>query len=326
MTGTVANPCELNEMASLAVVEAGEMADIEVLIKAQIAAVDNMLLNAWGTVYKMAVKYLDYNILSYELSHTEELLSAKNLVANLWSVLEYCCIILCYRYHGIPSPARARKIHFPCDYHKLPRSPQLVEDEVVEWEKKQLKPIAELPLEVYNKEFQGAFSDVQFKGRADSSTRAFYWLHFLRNTLVHQSINITAEDKDRHRPIIFEVHNIDRNAQAAITVELPVKPWEKNSTDKEPVPLLDVLYQACEVVQNRRDKLMGVIGEEKFMNKFDFDFSEKVLEILFRQVATRCPIRCNQLHLECYGMEADLKEPLKKLRSHEYLYPACVTD
>lgn len=297
------------------------------LVKDQIVAVDNMLLNAWGTIYKMAVKYLDYNVHSYELSRTEEMMTAKKLVSDLWSVLEYCCIILCYNYDGVPNPKKARKIHFPCNYTALSSESADLE----QWEKEQLEDIAQLPTEEYEEKFQGAFSDVQFKGEATSDVNAFYRLHYLRNTLTHQSVNITGSDENGHQPEILRFHNIQRNAQAAITVNLPIEPWKRNSTTMTSVPLLDVLFQACKVVEDRRDKLLGVIIDMKFRDKFDFKFSEEVLQVTFKQIdkehSIRCNhehlIRCNHLDLECYGMEAELKELLQELRSNEYLDPDC---
>ena len=298
--------------------------DMDKMIEAQIAVVDNMLLNAWGTVYKMAVKYLDFEVYTYELSRTEELLIAKNLVSNLWSVLEYCCIVLCYKYHGIPKPADARKIGFPCDRYVLNCSPS--QEDVMKWELGQLeaKLNMELPLKVYEEKFKGAFSDVQFQGGvATDDVKHFYRLNFLRNTLTHQRIDINGDNVQGHYPEIFRVHGIGRNARAFVTVKLPIEPWVPNSTNMKPEPLLDVLYQACKVVESRRNKLLGVLEQGVFRDRFDFKFSEEVLKIMFTQmeVNSECPIRCNDLHLECYGLEAELKKQIGAIRSHdEYLY------
>ena len=280
-----------------------------------------MLLNAWGTIYKMAVKYLAYDKFSYELSPTEEMLSAKNIVADLWSILDHCCMILCYKYRGIPDPRTARKVHFPCEYQGQNSWDQNSWDN---WEFKELElinPTLNMPL--YLEKFQGVFSAVQYQGTSDPDILAFYQLYFLRNTLLHQSINIAAGNRDRHMPLILQYSHINRNAKAAITVNLPAQPWERYSTNKIPQPLIDVLYNACNMVQGRRDKLLGAIGEKTFGEKFGFTFTENgnKLEITFK-LATPDPIRCkicrNQLHLECYGMEADLKDHLKMLRAHEY--------
>lgn len=285
--------------------------DIDKRIKAQVATVDNMLLNAWGTIYKMAVKYLAYDKISYELSPTEEMLSAKNIAADLCSILDHCCMILCYNsVRGIPSPKRARQINFPCVYDQSDTSDR--------WELQQLKLIdPKVDHASHVGKYRGIFSKVQFQGTADPDVVAFYQLHFLRNTLLHQSIVITGNNEGGHTPLILKHSHIDRNTKAAITVNLPTKPWDRDSREKKPQPLVDVLYSACIIVQDRRDKLLGIIGEKKLGEKFGFHFTEKMLEITFKQ-ATRCTINCNQLHLECYGMEAELKEYLKELRAHEY--------
>ncbi len=205
------------------------------VVEAQVAAIDNILLNAYGTVYKMAVKNFRLPENSYQLSKTEEMLSAKNVVSNLWSVLDYCCMTLHYKYHDIPTPTKARRIKFPCDHEGLSYSSNPAE--VKKWGKKieQIVEQESAAVTLDYEQFKSLFSEVQFKkeGPVTEDITAFYQLHFLRNMLTHQSIVITPNGIDGHnKPQIYQHHELDIGAQAAITIGVPEEPWKNDDSKK----------------------------------------------------------------------------------------------
>lgn len=288
--------------------------NVQGFIDAQVVVVDSMLLNAYGTVHKMAVKYISFQDLSYELSATEEMLSAKNLVSNLWSVLDYCCIILHYKFRGTPTPSKARGISFPCDCKK-----SIFRESAVEWERKKIDGL--LSDGAYERigGFENVFSSIQLQeGAVPWETLTFYQLHFLRNTLTHNTINIHQE-RSSHRLEIFQHCNIGTTeTHAAMTIRVPREPWNKANLSSETVPLLDVLFRACKVVEDRRDKLMHTIGERKFSDKYAFNLTNEHLIVTLNAIDPReYRVRYNQLHLECYGIEAELKDELQQLRQYE---------
>ena len=128
-------------------------------VEAEIAVVDYLLLNAYGTVYKMAAKYLNYRDMGYELSLTAEMLLTKNVVTNLWSVLDYCCKIFRYQYAGPPTPEEARMIKFPCD-HKV-RGFMGRKN----WESWRLREIFPYHARFPHARSEGVFSEVQINQR-----------------------------------------------------------------------------------------------------------------------------------------------------------------
>ena len=297
------------------------MACSEEFISTKVAVVDDLLLNAYGTVYKMAVKYSTIRKANYQLSPTEEMLSAKNIVSNLWSVLDYCCMILWYKYpddDDDSTPSLAKFIKFPCDMRKelLDTTP---EDKVA-WEKERLESIAfKLTTVADYEKFKGAFTDIQYtnKNNVPDKVMTFYRLHYLRNVLTHRHINITGT-YEPWIPKIYDCRSIYRYGQAAITISVPTEPWVETCEEKTPVPLVDFLIEACDVVKERRDKLFGTWGEVEFDENFEFNFTEKLLGIKLKHMKDFCNICHHTLHLECYGLEAEFKKQLHKLRSYEH--------
>ena len=103
------------------------MAEELVFEKQQIEAIDRMLFNAFGTAYKIAAKYLIYKDIGHQWSASEELLMAKNLVTNLWSVMDYCCILIYTRsVRRRPDPATARQISTPCYFPSMRRQGAII--------------------------------------------------------------------------------------------------------------------------------------------------------------------------------------------------------
>lgn len=275
----------------------------------EITAVDNMIFNAYGTVYKLAVKYASARHLAYKLSSTEEMLSAKNVVTNLWSVLDYCCIILHSKHNGVPTPKKASSIKFPC-YCK-----QATQQELAEWERNLYVKMLGLPICDYIK-FKGAFSGIQkFQNEQHAShadTLTFYRLHFLRNTLTHNTTYIYKGRVDFQTLNTPDFKKITtENDTQVMTIEVPKEPWsEKAWSEKaqevDNIPLLDVLFQACKVVEDRRDKLLHTLDEGKFSRKYAFNVTEKHLTVTFDDEGYK--MQHSHLHLECYGMQAEIKK------------------
>jgi len=144
----------------------------------QIIAIDSTLLNAYGTVYKLAAKNLVYELSEYEMSSREELFMAKNTLFNLSSILDYCCTALHYCYHNrTPTAQEGRRIKFPCDFNELSRDQM----DPVKWEKMKMSNILGEPVSnIYHQRLQGVFHSVQFKGgdTVDESVSAFYTCNF----------------------------------------------------------------------------------------------------------------------------------------------------
>ena len=113
-------------MASEVPMDSDIQIEVKEYIAKQIDAIDNLLINAYGTVLKSKVKREMYVMKSYDLLEMEEMLLAKNLYSNLWSVLDYCCtIIYCWYNNRIPNPEEGRelKLQFPC-YFKFDTDPE----------------------------------------------------------------------------------------------------------------------------------------------------------------------------------------------------------
>ena len=258
-----------------------------------IVAVDNMLLNAYATVYKMAHKYISYQAFGCELSSLEEMTFAKIIVSDLWSVLDHCCTILYHRHYGTPSPSTAKKISFP----------------TVNWKKNFIvAELAKLPGPAYAK-FAGAFSSIQYQGErvVPPDTRAFYRLHFLRNKLTHRTMSNPEDRVNLQQLELLRDNNItESESEVATMIKVPREPWKKENEEYDEVPLLDVLYQACKVVEDRRDKLLNTIGEQKFNNRYVVELRKEGLIITLNN--KRHELQCNKLQLESYGIATELDE------------------
>ena len=170
--------------------------EVTTFIKAQVDAIDDILLNAYGTVYKFDIKQIISASGEYVLSQTEDVLSAKNLFSNLWSVLDFCCAVI-YSHHNnsLPTLDQGFKIKFPCKFPKNNNSMSF--EDWKTWERKKLMEVLddEDVTDEHLQHFDGVFQHVQFKNkRADEITGSkvyyFYLLQYLRNTLTHSSIDI----------------------------------------------------------------------------------------------------------------------------------------
>ncbi len=205
--------------------------EVDAFIKDQVNAIDNILLNAHGTVYKFAVKQIICADIEYLVSRTEEILSAKNLVSNLWSVLDFCCTIL-YSYYNnrLPTLKQGMQIKFPCYFSKTNETHE-------EWEKKRLETMLqpEVSAEMLSS-LSGIFQHVQLKNVGEDADNSpdvyyFYLLHFLRNTLTINSINIDITQN--HEELVPDVlKQLDKvKVHRASVVRVPTKPWVDFSRD-----------------------------------------------------------------------------------------------
>ena len=290
--------------------------DVLAFIKAQVHTIDDLLLNAYGTVYKFAAKQLIHKSGEYELSSTEEMLSAKNLFSNLCSILDFCCTAL-YSHHNneIPTLEQGMKIKFPCSYN--------IQDSLEQWEEDKISQL--LGYYTVTDTLEGIFHHVQFIYEGPTAVKRqvyyFYLLRYLRNTLTHHSIEIRflPRELEGKVPDILQelgLQDIDERLCVASEITIPKRPWlGYYDTDRstESVPLLDVLYQSCRVVEECRDKILSTIGEEKFGDKFKFKITMEQLKVTLRNGFNKV-FHHKALHLECYGMEAELKEQLDEIR------------
>ena len=136
---------------------------VQAFIKAQIQMIDNLLLNAYGTVYKVAAKQLVYRSSAYDLSPIEEILSAKNLFSNLWSILDFCCTILYSHYNNkLPDIDPKTNIKFPVHF-----ATSSFATSSFEWERKAIEKV--LNKNVTDDSLKDIFHHVQFKGETANS-------------------------------------------------------------------------------------------------------------------------------------------------------------
>lgn len=280
----------------------------------QINAVDFMLLNAFGTTYKLALKISNFVRNEFTLSEVEEMLSAKNILSNLGSVLDYCCIILHCSYNNeelTMSEARKQNIKFPVKFSN---------EDKESWEKKELKRLIgeKFDEQVYEK-FKGVFSNLMYQDKpANDCTWMFYTLRFLRNSLTHcRSDFIIKGDAEEIMPRLLETHQME--AQIYINVHVPDEPWNEKSKDERHNyvcrPLLDVLHESCQLVRDVRDAILTSLGHQKFETKYNFKFecNSTVLRIesegrLPHSENSIAKLHRDCLHFECYGIVGDIIE------------------
>ena len=221
----------------------------------------------------------------------EELLCVKNLLSNLWSVLDYCCILLYAKKNGIPNAAKSRKISVPCHFGGKP--------------KKTLVP-----------DIDSAFQDVQYTGESNEKIKTFYWLHFLRNIFSHKTI-LMATTTGQQTPQMLA--KIQQNPEIAIDIRVPEFPWNDDSCNQDenyhPKPLLDLLFNSCELVENKRDEVFTLLKlenseDKKFSDRFEFHFSPTYLTVTFGD--TTKAQRLKDLHFTCYGLEMEFQDGIFK--------------
>ena len=269
--------------------------DTKSFVRGQIDVIDRMLFNAYGTVYKIAAKYIMYKEIGHQWSEMEELLCVKNLLSNLWSVLDYCCILLYAKKNNIvPNAAQSRKISVPCHFGGKPK-------------------VALVP------DIENAFKDVQYKNNMDESiekVKTFYWLHFLRNIFSHKTI-LMATATGRQTPQMLA--NIQQTPEIAIDIRVPEFPWNDDSCNQDenyhPKPLLDLLFNSCELVENKRDEVFTLLKlenseDKKFSDRFEFHFSPTYLRVTFGDTIKEQ--RLKDLHFTCYGLEKEFQDEMFK--------------
>ena len=106
----------------------------------------------------------------------------------------------------------------------------------------------------------------------------------------------------------------------AVMVTVPANPCIEDSTLLN-VPLLDTLYQSCEIVATIRDNVVQTLFKQsKFGECFRFEFSWDKFKVQAERdggrVITELPFEL--LHLECYGIEAELSQDKQKSATKEY--------
>ena len=187
-------------------------------VSQQIEAIDRMLFNAYGTTYKIAAKYLVQKKCMIWLNEIDELLQVKMLVTNLWSILDYCCILYSTKDTKTrPNPVKARNISVPITFEGKAKKKKTYECD-------------------------GLFEDLQFAQKTEDM-ETFYRLHFLRNALTHRTVVISDREGGDRLPKVLQ--GLNPEAEYKMRVCVPKRPWSDESC-KEPndytlLPFLDVL-------------------------------------------------------------------------------------
>lgn len=277
-------------------------------VRHQTEVIDRMLLNAYGTTYKIAAKYLIYQEISHEWSATEELLLAKNLVTNLWSVLDYACYLLYVTKNGKPSSKIARKIAAPCYFpkKKVPKEDkaQKVAAHAGEAQTGRKTQKATTNEEATLLEIEALFQDLQYSEEKQASDDVFtyYRLHFLRNTFTHRTIIVTGNSEEQ---IPAMLQGITRTVpEVAVSIQLPKSPWESDLEHFETVSLLDFLFKSCELVKKQRNKIL--------QNTFQFGIRLESEQLVVQFPDTSMVQNHKDLHLKCYGLEQEYEEAIQK--------------
>ena len=115
-------------------------------------------------------------------------------------------------------------------------------------------------------------------------------------------------------------------------VKVPAEPWLGSSradrSTYQPKLFLDVLYNSCKVVEECRDRMLSAIQWQeqqimKFRERMDFEFTTEQLIVKLKNGHNETESALfyhKELHLECYGMEAELKDYLENIRRNRPLY------
>ena len=298
-------------------------------VERQREAIDSLLMNAYGTVYKFAVKNSWYFKIGCSLNPMKEMQLAKMLVSNLWSVLDYCCAILFYTAHRRqPTPEEARHVKFPCDITGQLLQPQA---DAQTWERQRISWILGRNRVIGHRQYtawRGIFLRVQNQlrgqGPVQEQVADFYLLHYLRNTLVHRSILIDFRQEDcQYLSNVLQLRTLQGMSVNAL-VDLPTHPWldesRNNSNTHVKASLFDVLYRSCRFVEECRDDMLRrlqtrqIVDAEPFQTHYQLQLTSTELTL---NIATNTTARClwNLLHLDCYGIEAEFKEELDNYRN-----------
>ena len=296
-----------------------EMADVRVAIADQMVAIDSLLINAYGTMYKLVVKHTSFDDICYMFSEIEEMLLTKNLQSDLSSVLDYCCtIIYCWYHQREPTPEQARKLSFPCDFKELLKPHSNPE----KWEREKLKYMLGVEVDDRYEDLKGIFYEVQYKGGAvTQKIKDFYLLHFLRNKFTHRSLQFCFSQRLQQIQKSEVLKQLSMEANVLATIEVPPEPWvsdsRENTSDYVSESLLDIHYRCCKFVEEFRDDLLRRLQ----LAPLHVPFSETVQFKLTPQKLTFKPANskgesqlCGLLHLGCYGLEGDFKQTLDHIR------------
>ena len=291
------------------------MADVRAAIADQMVAIDSLLINAYGTMYKLIVKHTSFDNICYMFSEIEEMLLTKNLQSDLSSVLDYCCtIIYCWYHQREPTPEQGRKLSFPCDFKELLKSDSNPE----KWEREKLKYMLGVEVDHRYKDLKGIFYEVQYKGGAvTQKIKDFYLLHFLRNKFTHRSLQFQfSQHQQMKESVVLKKFNMKSNVHA--TIKVPPEPWlsdsRENTNEYESEILLDIQYRCCDLVEKFRDGLMRRLQlAPPFSEIVQFKITPQ--QLTFKPANSKGESQlCGLLHLGCYGLEGDFKKTLDRER------------
>jgi hypothetical protein len=303
----------------------------------QVELIDAMLFDAYVTVYKFA-KNIVYERVCHEFNVTEESLLVKNVLTNLWSVLDYCCFTLyCSVCDTPPTPKIGRQLGFPYD-------------KPTKWAKK-------LKLEEKNfSRFVKVFDKLQLQN-TNPDAIDFHRLHYLRNAFTHRmmrptfTVKFNEESKEEAVPRESNEEAVESNKEAVesnieavesnkgavesnkgavesnkeavsvesneetklrkcietsplyLEVEVPAEPWNDESQKTVTISMLDFLMDACKKVKEIRDAILnGELRQQKFDDKFEFVMT--ATEFICKKNKD-FKKKLEHLHLRCYGLDGD---------------------
>jgi hypothetical protein len=277
-------------------------ADIEV--DKQVELIDAMLFDAYATVYKFIAKNIVYVEVSHEFNYKEESLLAKNVLTNLWSVLDYCCFTLyCSVCDKPPTPKIGRQLGFP--YDKLDGAG--AREKLTKWAKEALK-LGDTKFS----EFMEAFDqlrDTKFSDSAELQQQSkkidaidFHRLHYLRNAFTHRTMTIeeTAHVKSEQ----LKKRGVT-SPSISLAIKVPAEPWKDESQTTDTVSMLDFLMSACERVQEIRDMILSKLKQQKFEEKFEFKVTATEFTCKKKKDFKYFEKELKHLHLRCYGLDGD---------------------
>jgi hypothetical protein len=254
----------------------------------QVELIDAMLSDAYATVYKFIAKNIVYKRVGHEFKGTEESLLAKNVVTNLWSVLDYCCFTLyCSVCDKPPTPKIGRRLGFPnCDD----------KSKLTTWAKR-------LNLVNNLSRFVTVFNELQLQN-TNSDAINFHRLHYLRNAYTHRTVRVIPTPELNEETVESrELQKYVNTSAIHLKVKVPAEPWKDESQETVTISMLDFLMDACKKVKEIRDAILsGELRQQRFDEKFEFamtatEFTSKKNKAFKKKL--------EHLHLRCYGLDGD---------------------
>ena len=319
---------------------------VEDYIGNQIVAIDKLLYNAYGTILKSRVRHKQYKKKLHVLSKDEEMLLTKTLLSDLWSVLDYCCTILyCWYHNEIPNPQEGRECHFNTTFDfdenleewekgtltRMLRKKEEIKEKRIKY-KNPKKEKGKYIIEIYDEligeydKLKGILYEIQRVG-LNKPRKDFYLLHFLRNQLVHRSIQFQLDF-----------------SQKKVNIKVPEEPWNNASCDDldgyKAKSLIDINLRCWKVAKEYRDKVIDKLDirrpdprdrdqqrqdlqpyhlrQQPQLEAFEELYQLKIRGKKFIKAFAKGKYKTADLHLSCYGLDGKFKEILDGIHIDKY--------